>query len=122
MGKAALDAAVEFGHALPMITAARTIKTLGARNGSGVAGLQAIATARRLGAIVSTTDVRAAARQVEASANFITVDEEAMNGRDLGRLCQMDEGFQRRQRERSPRPCAVPTSSSARLGRDRRRS
>ena len=47
--------------------------------GAGVAGLQAIATARRLGAIVSATDVRAAAKeQVESlGASFVTVDEEA---------------------------------------------
>jgi NAD(P) transhydrogenase subunit alpha len=63
--KAVLDAASEYGRALPMMmTAAGTIPA--ARvfvMGVGVAGLQAIATARRLGAIVSATDVRAATRE-----------------------------------------------------------
>ncbi|QAY78427.1 NAD(P) transhydrogenase subunit alpha [Sphingosinicella sp. BN140058] len=63
--KAVLDAASEYGRAFPMMmTAAGTIPA--ARifiMGVGVAGLQAIATARRLGAIVSATDVRAATRE-----------------------------------------------------------
>ncbi|MET1111113.1 MAG: Re/Si-specific NAD(P)(+) transhydrogenase subunit alpha [Allosphingosinicella sp.] len=63
--KAVLDAAAEYGRAFPMMmTAAGTIPA--ARvfvMGVGVAGLQAIATARRLGAIVSATDVRAATRE-----------------------------------------------------------
>ncbi|HZG09047.1 MAG TPA: Re/Si-specific NAD(P)(+) transhydrogenase subunit alpha [Allosphingosinicella sp.] len=63
--KAVLDATSEYGRALPMMmTAAGTISA--ARifiMGVGVAGLQAIATARRLGAIVSATDVRAATRE-----------------------------------------------------------
>jgi len=67
--KAVLDAAAEYGRAFPMMmTAAGTIPA--ARvfvMGVGVAGLQAIATARRLGAIVSATDVRAATREQIAS-------------------------------------------------------
>ncbi len=63
--KAVLDAASEYGRAFPMMmTAAGTIPA--ARifvMGVGVAGLQAIATARRLGAVVSATDVRAATRE-----------------------------------------------------------
>jgi NAD(P) transhydrogenase subunit alpha len=63
--KAVLDAATEYGRAFPMMmTAAGTISA--ARvfvMGVGVAGLQAIATARRLGAIVSATDVRAATKE-----------------------------------------------------------
>jgi NAD(P) transhydrogenase subunit alpha len=63
--KAVLDAAAEYGRAFPMMmTAAGTIPA--ARvfiMGVGVAGLQAIATARRLGAIVSATDVRAATKE-----------------------------------------------------------
>ena len=63
--KAVLDATQEYGRALPMMmTAAGTISA--ARifiMGVGVAGLQAIATARRLGAIVSATDVRAATKE-----------------------------------------------------------
>lgn len=62
--KAVLDAAAEYGRAFPMMmTAAGTVSA--ARvfvMGVGVAGLQAIATARRLGAQVSATDVRAATR------------------------------------------------------------
>jgi H+-translocating NAD(P) transhydrogenase subunit alpha len=75
--KAVLDAAATFGRAMPMMmTAAGTIAP--ARvfiMGVGVAGLQAIATARRLGAIVSATDVRPATKeQVESlGANFIAV-------------------------------------------------
>jgi len=63
--KAVLDAAAEYGRAFPMMmTAAGTIPA--ARvfvMGVGVAGLQAIATARRLGAQVSATDVRSATRE-----------------------------------------------------------
>ncbi|HEX8225352.1 MAG TPA: Re/Si-specific NAD(P)(+) transhydrogenase subunit alpha [Allosphingosinicella sp.] len=63
--KAVLDGAAEYGRAFPMMmTAAGTIPA--ARvfvMGVGVAGLQAIATARRLGAVVSATDVRAATRE-----------------------------------------------------------
>ena len=63
--KAVLDAASEYGRAFPMMmTAAGTIPaTRVFVMGVGVAGLQAIATARRLGAIVSATDVRAATRE-----------------------------------------------------------
>ncbi len=75
--KAVIDAAAQFGRAMPMMmTAAGTIAP--ARvfiMGVGVAGLQAIATARRLGAIVSATDVRPATKeQVESlGANFVAV-------------------------------------------------
>lgn len=63
--KAVLDAASEFGHAFPMMmTAAGTIPPARVLiMGVGVAGLQAIATARRLGAIVSATDVRPATKE-----------------------------------------------------------
>jgi H+-translocating NAD(P) transhydrogenase subunit alpha len=104
--KAVLDAAEEFGRAFPMMmTAAGTIKPARVLvMGAGVAGLQAIATARRLGAIVSATDVRAAAKeQVESlGATFITVDEAAMRAAETagGYAREMDEDFQRRQRER----------------------
>jgi NAD(P) transhydrogenase subunit alpha len=79
--KAVLDATAEYGRALPMMmTAAGTISA--ARvfvMGVGVAGLQAIATARRLGAIVSATDVRAATReQIESlGAKAIFVEKVA---------------------------------------------
>jgi NAD(P) transhydrogenase subunit alpha len=75
-----LDAAYEFGRAFPMMmTAAGTVPP--ARvfiMGVGVAGLQAIATAKRLGAIVSATDVRPATKeQVESlGASFVAVEDE----------------------------------------------
>jgi NAD(P) transhydrogenase subunit alpha len=103
--KAVLDAAAEFGRAFPMMmTAAGTIKAARVLvMGAGVAGLQAIATARRLGAIVSATDVRIAAKeQVESlGASFITVDEAAMRAAETsgGYAREMGEDFQRRQRE-----------------------
>jgi len=78
--KAVIDAAAMFGQALPMMmTAAGTVpaaKTF--IMGVGVAGLQAIATARRLGAVVSATDVRPATKEQVASlgAKFIAVEDE----------------------------------------------
>jgi NAD(P) transhydrogenase subunit alpha len=78
--KAVIDAAAMFGQALPMMmTAAGTVpaaKTF--IMGVGVAGLQAIATARRLVAIVSATDVRPATKEQVASlgAKFIAVEDE----------------------------------------------
>jgi NAD(P) transhydrogenase subunit alpha len=80
--KAVLDAAAEFGRAFPMMmTAAGTVAPAKVFvMGVGVAGLQAIATARRLGAVVSAYDVRAATKeQVESlGAKFVVVDAEAM--------------------------------------------
>src|SRR5271156_1798017 len=104
--KAAIDAADEFGRAFPMMmTAAGTIKAARVLvMGAGVAGLQAIATARRLGAIVSATDVRAAAKeQVESlGASFITVDEAAAHSAETaeGYAREMGEDYQRRQRHK----------------------
>jgi NAD(P) transhydrogenase subunit alpha len=103
--RAVLDAAAEYGRAFPMMmTAAGTIPpTRVLVMGAGVAGLQAIATARRLGAIVSATDVRAAAKeQVESlGATFLTVDLEAMKAAETttGYAKEMSDDFQRRQRE-----------------------
>src|SRR6202789_859533 len=75
--KAVIDAAAQFGRAMPMMmTAAGTIAPARVLiMGVGVAGLQAIATARRLGAIVSATDVRPATKeQVESlGASFVAV-------------------------------------------------
>jgi NAD(P) transhydrogenase subunit alpha len=80
--KAVLDAAAEYGRAFPMMmTAAGTISA--ARifvMGVGVAGLQAIATARRLGAIVSATDVRAATREQIESLGAKAVFVENVKG------------------------------------------
>ena len=76
--QAVLDAAVAFDRAMPMMmTAAGTVRPAKVFvMGAGVAGLQAIATAKRLGAVVSGTDVRAAAgEQVESlGAKFIMTD------------------------------------------------
>ncbi len=78
--KAVVDAAAMFQQALPMMmTAAGTVPA--ARvfiMGVGVAGLQAIATARRLGAIVTATDVRPATKEQVASlgAKFIAVEDD----------------------------------------------
>jgi H+-translocating NAD(P) transhydrogenase subunit alpha len=104
--KAVIEAAAEYGHAFPMMmTAAGTIPPARAViMGAGVAGLQAIATARRLGAIVSAFDVRAAAKeQVESlGASFIEVDAEAAKQAETagGYAKEMSEDYQRRQREK----------------------
>src|SRR5260221_270089 len=87
--RAVIDASAEYGRAFPMMmTAAGTVPA--ARvfiMGVGVAGLQAIATARRLGAIVTATDVRPATKeQVESlGAKFLAVeDEEFKNAQTAG--------------------------------------
>ncbi len=78
--KAVLDGAAEYGSAFPMMmTAAGTVPpTKVFIMGVGVAGLQAIATAKRLGAIVTATDVRPATKeQVESlGGKFLEVDPE----------------------------------------------
>jgi NAD(P) transhydrogenase subunit alpha len=78
--KAVVDAAAMFEQAMPMMmTAAGTVPAAKVFiMGAGVAGLQAIATARRLGAQVSATDVRPAAKEQVASlgAKFIAVEDE----------------------------------------------
>ncbi len=78
--KAVLDAAAEYGRAIPMMmTAAGRINPANVLvMGAGVAGLQAIATARRLGAVVFATDVRPAAKeQVESlGAKFVAVEDD----------------------------------------------
>ncbi len=80
--KAVLDAAAEYGRAFPMMmTAAGTVSA--ARvfvMGVGVAGLQAIATARRLGAQVSATDVRAATKEQIESLGAKPIFVEAVKG------------------------------------------
>ncbi len=78
--KAVVDAASMFGQALPMMmTAAGTVPAAKIFiMGVGVAGLQAIATARRLGGIVSATDVRPATKEQVQSlgAKFVAVEDE----------------------------------------------
>ncbi len=102
--KAVLDAAAEFSRAMPMMmTAAGTIAP--ARVfvfGAGVAGLQAIATAKRLGAIVSATDVRrAAGEQIESlGGTFIMVESDDEDGETAaGYAKEMSEDYKRRQAE-----------------------
>jgi NAD(P) transhydrogenase subunit alpha len=101
--KAVIDAAAQFGRAMPMMmTAAGTIAP--ARvfvMGVGVAGLQAIATAKRLGAIVSATDVRPATKeQVESlGGTFVAVmDEEFKNAQTAaGYAKEMSKDYQAKQ-------------------------
>jgi NAD(P) transhydrogenase subunit alpha len=103
--KAVIDAATEFHSALPMMmTAAGTVAPAKVFiMGVGVAGLQAIATARRLGAVVTATDVRPATKeQVESlGAKFVMVDEAAMREAETagGYAKEMDADFKRRQAE-----------------------
>ena len=78
--KAVIEAGAAFGRAFPMMmTAAGTVPPAKCLiMGAGVAGLQAIATARRLGAVVSATDVRPAAKEnVESlGASFVAVEDD----------------------------------------------
>ncbi|KAA0679328.1 NAD(P)(+) transhydrogenase (Re/Si-specific) subunit alpha, partial [Azospirillum brasilense] len=78
--KAVVDAASEYGRAYPMMmTAAGTVPPARAFiMGVGVAGLQAIATAKRLGAIVSATDVRPAVKEQVQSlgGSFVAVEND----------------------------------------------
>jgi len=103
--KAVLDAAAEYGRAFPMMmTAAGTVSA--ARvfvMGVGVAGLQAIATARRLGAQVSATDVRAATREQIQSLGAKPIFVESVAGIEGegsgGYATEMSEDYQRAQAE-----------------------
>jgi H+-translocating NAD(P) transhydrogenase subunit alpha len=101
--RAVIDGAAEYGRALPMMmTAAGTVPA--ARvfiMGAGVAGLQAIATARRLGAVVTATDVRPAAKeQVESlGAKFIAVEDEEFKQAETaaGYAKEMSKEYQAKQ-------------------------
>ncbi len=102
--RAVLLAASRLPRMLPMlVTAAGTISP--ARVfviGAGVAGLQAIATARRLGAVVDAYDTRAAAaEQIESiGARFLTLDLETADAEDAGGYAkEQDEAFYTRQRQ-----------------------
>jgi len=101
--RAVIDAAEEFGRAFPMMmTAAGTIPAAKVFvMGVGVAGLQAIATARRLGAVVTATDVRPATKeQVESlGAKFLAVeDEEFKNAQTAGGYAkEMSKEYQAKQ-------------------------
>jgi NAD(P) transhydrogenase subunit alpha len=102
--RAVIDAAAEFGRAMPMMmTAAGTVPAAKAFiMGVGVAGLQAIATARRLGAIVTATDVRPATKeQVESlGAKFIAVEDEEFKQAETagGYAKEMSAAYQEKQK------------------------
>lgn len=102
--KAVIEGASEFGRALPlMMTAAGTIPAARVLVlGAGVAGLQAIATARRLGAIVSAYDVRAASKeQVESlGATFISVEMAETGEGSGGYAKEMSDEYKKAQEEK----------------------
>ena len=101
--KAVIDAAAEYNRAFPMMmTAAGTVAPARVLvMGAGVAGLQAIATARRLGAIVSATDVRPASKEQVASlgATFVAVEDEEFKQAETaaGYAKPMSEAYQVKQ-------------------------
>ncbi len=101
--RAVIESAATFDRGFPMMmTAAGTVPP--ARLfviGAGVAGLQAIATARRLGAIVSATDVRPAAKEEIRSlgAAFVGVEDQETAGQTGAYAREMSEEFRRKQAE-----------------------
>ncbi|WP_275785168.1 Re/Si-specific NAD(P)(+) transhydrogenase subunit alpha [Pararhizobium gei] len=101
--QAVIDAAYEYDRAMPMMmTAAGTVPAAKVFvMGAGVAGLQAIATARRLGAVVSATDVRPASKEQVASlgAKFIAVEDEEFKAAETsgGYAKPMSEAYQAKQ-------------------------
>ncbi|MDC1172410.1 Re/Si-specific NAD(P)(+) transhydrogenase subunit alpha [Rhodospirillaceae bacterium] len=103
--KAVLEAAHVFGRAFPMMmTAAGTVPPAKCLvMGAGVAGLQAIATARRLGAVVSASDVRPAAKEnVESlGASFVAVEDEEFQQAETagGYAKEMSDGYKEKQAE-----------------------
>jgi NAD(P) transhydrogenase subunit alpha len=103
--RAVIEAAEAFGRAFPMMmTAAGTVAAAKLFvMGAGVAGLQAIATGRRLGAVVTATDVRPAAKeQVESlGAKFIAVEDEEFKAAETaaGYAKEMSDSYRKRQAE-----------------------
>jgi H+-translocating NAD(P) transhydrogenase subunit alpha len=103
--KAVIDAAAMFEQAMPMMmTAAGTVPAAKVFvMGAGVAGLQAIATARRLGAMVTATDVRPASKEQVASlgAKFIAVEDEEFKQAQTaaGYAKPMSADYQKKQAE-----------------------
>jgi len=101
--RSVIEAAEVYGRALPMMmTAAGTVAAAKVFvMGAGVAGLQAIATARRLGAVVTATDVRPAAKeQVESlGAKFVAVEDEEFKAAETaaGYAKPMSEAYQAKQ-------------------------
>jgi len=103
--RAVVDAAATFARAFPMMmTAAGTVPPARVLvMGAGVAGLQAIATARRMGAVVSATDVRPAAKeQVESlGASFVAVEDEEFKEAEAagGYAKEMSDAYKAKQAE-----------------------
>ncbi|HYG86086.1 MAG TPA: Re/Si-specific NAD(P)(+) transhydrogenase subunit alpha [Azospirillum sp.] len=101
--KAVVDAASEYTRAFPMMmTAAGTVQPARAFiMGVGVAGLQAIATAKRLGAIVSATDVRPAVKEQVKSlgGSFVAVENEEFKQAETagGYAKEMSDDYKRQQ-------------------------
>ncbi len=101
--QAVIDAASEYDRAIPMMmTAAGTVPAAKVFvMGAGVAGLQAIATAKRLGAAVSATDVRPASKEQVASlgGKFIAVEDEEFKAAETaaGYAKPMSEAYQAKQ-------------------------
>ena len=101
--RAVIEAAEQYGRAFPMMmTAAGTVPAAKVFiMGVGVAGLQAIATARRLGAIVTATDVRPATKeQVESlGAKFVAVEDDEFRQAETaaGYAKEMSEGYKAKQ-------------------------
>jgi NAD(P) transhydrogenase subunit alpha len=101
--RAVLDAASEFGRAFPMMmTAAGTVPPARALiMGVGVAGLQAIATAKRLGAVVSATDVRPAVKEQVQSlgGTFVAVEDDEFKQAETsgGYAKEMSKEYQAKQ-------------------------
>ncbi|MGB1844442.1 MAG: Re/Si-specific NAD(P)(+) transhydrogenase subunit alpha [Thalassobaculaceae bacterium] len=103
--KAVIEASTTYGKAFPMMmTAAGTVPPAKCLvMGAGVAGLQAIATARRLGAVVSASDVRPAAKEnVESlGAKFIAVEDEEFTQAETsgGYAKEMSDEYKKKQTE-----------------------
>ena len=101
--RSVIDSIYEFEKAIPMMmTAAGTVPAAKVLViGAGVAGLQAIATAKRLGAIVSATDVRAASKeQVESlGGKFLTVEQSESLETVGGYAKEASEDFKKKQAE-----------------------
>lgn len=101
--QAVIDGASEYDRALPMMmTAAGTVPAAKVFiMGVGVAGLQAIATARRLGAVVTATDVRPAAKEQVASlgAKFLAVEDDEFKAAETagGYAKEMSKEYQAKQ-------------------------
>lgn len=103
--QAVIDASYEFDRAFPMMmTAAGTVPAAKVFvMGAGVAGLQAIATAKRLGAVVTATDVRPASKEQVASlgAKFVAVEDDEFKAAETagGYAKEMSKEYQAKQAE-----------------------